>query len=68
MGSCVDGRAGILDHGGARRPARIRAGAGPAHRSVQADIADAFRAAFPAIAGFTPTGHCLALSIPLRRI
>lgn len=58
MGWCVDGRAGILAHGGGRRPARIR----------QADIADAFRAAFLAIAGFTPIGHGLALSIPLRRL
>jgi hypothetical protein len=34
----------------------------------QADIADAFRAAFLSIAVFTAAGFCLALSIPLRRI
>jgi len=35
---------------------------------VRADIADAFRAAFLACAGFTTLGFFLALSIPLRRI
>jgi hypothetical protein len=35
---------------------------------VQADIAEAFRAAFLTIAGFTTIGLGLALSIPLRRI
>jgi EmrB/QacA subfamily drug resistance transporter len=36
--------------------------------AVEADIAEAFRAAFLSIAGFTAIGMCLALSIPLRRI
>jgi EmrB/QacA subfamily drug resistance transporter len=36
--------------------------------AVEADIAEAFRAAFLSIAGFTAIGLCLALSIPLRRI
>jgi EmrB/QacA subfamily drug resistance transporter len=35
---------------------------------VQAEIAEAFRAAFLAIAAFAGTGAALALSIPLRRI
>jgi hypothetical protein len=36
--------------------------------AVQADIANAFRAAFLSIAALTAAGFCLALSIPLRRI
>ena len=36
--------------------------------AIQADIAEAFRAAFLSIAGFTTIGLWLALSIPLRRI
>jgi hypothetical protein len=36
--------------------------------AIQADIADAFRAAFLSIAVFTAAGFCLAPSIPLRRI
>lgn len=36
--------------------------------AIQADIADAFRAAFFAIAGFTTAGFFLALTNPLRRI
>jgi hypothetical protein len=42
----------------------------PADRvaAVEADIAEAFRAAFLSIAGFTAIGMLLALSIPLRRI
>jgi hypothetical protein len=36
--------------------------------TVQADIADAFRAAFLSIAAFTGVGFCLAVSIPVRRI
>jgi predicted MFS family arabinose efflux permease len=39
-----------------------------APRAIQADIADAFRAAFLSIAVFTTAGFWLALSIPLRRI
>jgi hypothetical protein len=35
---------------------------------VQAEIAQAFRAAFLVIAGFTAAGAWLAISIPLRRI
>jgi EmrB/QacA subfamily drug resistance transporter len=35
---------------------------------VQAEIAEAFRAAFLVIAGFTGMGALLAISIPLRRI
>jgi EmrB/QacA subfamily drug resistance transporter len=54
----------MVEHGGqaasALAPDRLAA--------VQADIAEAFRAAFLAIAGFTTIGLCLALSIPLRRI
>jgi len=54
----------MVEHGGglASAPAPDRLAA------VQADIADAFRAAFLAIAGFTTIGLGLALSIPLRRI
>ena len=36
--------------------------------AVQADIADAFRAAFLLIAGFTTCGFFLALTNPMRRI
>jgi predicted MFS family arabinose efflux permease len=36
--------------------------------AIQADIANAFRAAFLTIAGFTTVGFFLALSNPLRRI
>jgi hypothetical protein len=35
---------------------------------IQAEIADAFRAAFLAIAAFTGIGLVLAWSIPVRRI
>jgi hypothetical protein len=35
---------------------------------VQAEIAEAFRAAFLVIAGFAGAGAALAMSIPLRRI
>jgi hypothetical protein len=35
---------------------------------VQAEIAEAFRAAFLVIAAFTAAGAWLAISIPLRRI
>jgi hypothetical protein len=41
-------------------------GAGSA--AIQADIAESFRAAFLAIAGFTAVGFFLALAIPMRRI
>jgi EmrB/QacA subfamily drug resistance transporter len=52
----------MVEHGGASAlpPDRLAA--------IQADIADAFRAAFLSIAGFTTIGFFLALSIPLRRI
>jgi predicted MFS family arabinose efflux permease len=48
-------------------------GAGPVlsaeqHAAMQADITEAFRAAFFLIAGFTTAGFFLALSHPLRRI
>jgi len=36
--------------------------------AIQADIANAFRAAFLTIAAFTAVGFFLALSNPLRRI
>ena len=36
--------------------------------ALQTDIADAFRAAFLLIAGFTTCGFFLALTNPLRRI
>jgi predicted MFS family arabinose efflux permease len=36
--------------------------------AVQADIAEAFRAAFLTVAAFTTAGFLLALAIPLRRI
>jgi hypothetical protein len=38
------------------------------YATVQADIAEAFRAAFLLIAGFTTGGFFLALTNPLRRI
>lgn len=38
------------------------------HTALQADIADAFRAAFTLIAGFTACGFFLALTNPLRKI
>jgi EmrB/QacA subfamily drug resistance transporter len=40
----------------------------PARDAVQADIAEAFRAAFLSIAAFTTLGFFLAVAIPLRRI
>lgn len=56
--------ASMVEHGGrvasALAPDRLAA--------IQGDIADAFRAAFLSIAGFTTIGLFLALSIPLRRI
>jgi hypothetical protein len=36
--------------------------------AIQADIAEAFRVAFLAIAAFTTAGFFLALTNPLRRI
>jgi EmrB/QacA subfamily drug resistance transporter len=56
--------ASMAEHGG--RVASVL----PADRvaAVEADIAEAFRAAFLSIAGFTAIGMLLALSIPLRRI
>jgi EmrB/QacA subfamily drug resistance transporter len=52
----------MVEHGGASAlaPGQLVA--------VQADIAEAFRAAFLSIAGFTAIGIVLAMSIPLRRI
>jgi EmrB/QacA subfamily drug resistance transporter len=52
----------MVEHGGASAlaPGQLAA--------VQGDIADAFRAAFLSIAGFTGLGILLAMSIPLRRI
>jgi EmrB/QacA subfamily drug resistance transporter len=56
--------ASMVEHGGrvvsALTPDRLAA--------IQGDIAEAFRAAFLSIAGFTTIGLFLALSIPLRRI
>jgi len=41
----------------------------PARRVVvEAEIGDAFRAAFVTVAAFTGLGACLAWSIPLRRV
>jgi EmrB/QacA subfamily drug resistance transporter len=40
----------------------------PVQQAVQADIAEAFRAAFLAMAAFTTAGFFLALTNPLRRI
>jgi EmrB/QacA subfamily drug resistance transporter len=52
----------MVEHGGASAlaPGQLSA--------VQGDIAEAFRAAFLSIAGFTAIGILLAMSIPLRRI
>jgi hypothetical protein len=52
----------MVEHGGASAlaPGQLAA--------VQSDIAEAFRAAFLSIAGFTAIGIVLAMSIPLRRI
>jgi EmrB/QacA subfamily drug resistance transporter len=52
----------MVEHGGptAMAPGQLSA--------VQADIAEAFRAAFLSIAGFAALGILLAMSIPLRRI
>ncbi len=52
----------MVEHGGpsALAPGQLAAVAG--------DIAEAFRAAFLSIAGFTAIGIVLAMSIPLRRI
>jgi hypothetical protein len=56
--------AAIAEHGG-----HLAAGPLPAaEAAVQADIAEAFRAAFLAVAAFTTAGFLLALAIPLRRI
>jgi len=35
---------------------------------IEAEIGDAFRAAFATVAAFTGIGACLAWSIPLRRV
>ncbi len=54
----------MVEHGG-----RVASTLAPAQlAAVKADIADAFRAAFLSIAGFTTIGMLLAMSIPLRRI
>ena len=55
----------MVEHG---RRARVRRCRPEQLAAVQADIADAFRAAFLSIAGFTAMGFFLALSDPLRRI
>jgi EmrB/QacA subfamily drug resistance transporter len=52
----------LVEHGGASAMAPGQLSA------VQGDIAEAFRAAFLSIAGFTALGIVLAMSIPLRRI
>jgi EmrB/QacA subfamily drug resistance transporter len=54
----------MVEHGRALAPSL------PAEQraAIQADIADAFRAAFLTIAAFTTAGFFLALSNPLRRI
>ena len=54
----------MVEHGRALAPSL------PAEQraAIQTDIADAFRAAFLTIAGFTTVGFFLALSNPLRRI
>ena len=54
----------MVEHGRALAPSL------PADQraAIQTDIADAFRAAFLTIAGFTTVGFFLALSNPLRRI
>jgi EmrB/QacA subfamily drug resistance transporter len=56
--------AAIAEHGGHLTTAPLPA----AEAAVQADIAEAFRAAFLAVAAFTTAGFLLALAIPLRRI
>ncbi|HYW59673.1 MAG TPA: MFS transporter, partial [Xanthobacteraceae bacterium] len=56
--------AGLVEHGqplGPTLPADQRA-------AIQADIAEAFRAAFLTMAAFTAAGFFLALTNPLRRI
>ena len=56
--------ANMVEHGRALAPSL------PAEQraAIQADIANAFRAAFLTIAAFTGVGFFLALSNPLRRI
>jgi EmrB/QacA subfamily drug resistance transporter len=56
--------AAMVEHPGNVGPAL----AGPQGAAIQADIREAFRAAFLLIAGFTAAGFVLALSHPLRRI
>jgi EmrB/QacA subfamily drug resistance transporter len=56
--------AAIAEHGGHLAAAPLSA----AEAAVEADIAEAFRAAFLAVAAFTTAGFLLALAIPLRRI
>jgi EmrB/QacA subfamily drug resistance transporter len=56
--------AALAEHGGHLAMAPLPA----AEAAVQADIAEAFRAAFLAVAAFTTAGFLLALAIPLRRI
>jgi EmrB/QacA subfamily drug resistance transporter len=56
--------AAMAEHGGHLAAGPLRA----AEAAVQADIAEAFRAAFLAVAAFTTAGFLLALAIPLRRI
>lgn len=54
----------IAQHGG-----QLAAGPlSPAQSALQADIGEAFHAAFLAVAAFTIAGFVLALAIPLRRI
>ena len=54
----------LVEHGG-----QAASGLAPEQlAAIQTDIAEAFRAAFLSIAGFTTIGLFLALSIPLRRI
>jgi MFS family permease len=54
----------MVEHGG-----RVASALAPDQlAAVKDDIADAFRAAFLSIAGFTTIGMLLAMSIPLRRI
>src|SRR5689334_17138854 len=54
----------MVEHGRAFAPSLPAA----QRAAIQADIADAFRAAFLTIAAFTTAGFFLALSNPLRRI
>ena len=56
--------ADMVEHGGKAGTAL----AGPQGAAIQADIREAFRAAFLLIAGFTAAGFVLALTHPLRRI